>query len=145
MFKVGNSYVSPVLSKYENSVTKMTKQRLLLDRVAFLQWKYADYKEDWQSAVELIQDKLSNQNEATISLDELVEEADMIPRQCVLNSEELSQEFKDQYCDCDDDDDDEDFYEISAPSETYYVEWEYWVNTILLSNKKDIFLLKLTL
>ena len=23
MFKVGNSYVSPVLSKYENSVTKM--------------------------------------------------------------------------------------------------------------------------
>ena len=125
MFKVGNSYVSPVLSKYENSVTKMTKQRLLLDRVAFLQWKYADYKEDWQSAVELIQDKLSNQNEATISLDELVEEADMIPRQCVLNSEELSQEFKDQYCDCDDeDDDDEDFYEISAPSETYYVEWE---------------------
>ena len=124
MFKVGNSYVSPVLFKNENSVTKMTKQRLLLDRVAFLQWKYADYKEDWQSAVELIQDKLSNQNEATISLDELVEEADMIPRQCVLNSEELSQEFKDQYCDCDDDDDDEDFYEISAPSETYYVEWE---------------------
>ena len=102
----------------------MKKQRLLLDRTAFLQWKYADYKEDWQSAVQLIQDKLSDQNEATISLDELVEEADMIPRQCVLNSEELSQEFKDEYCDCDDDDDDGDFYEISAPSETYYVEWE---------------------
>ena len=26
MFKVGNSYVSPVLSKYENSVTKMTSK-----------------------------------------------------------------------------------------------------------------------
>ena len=100
----------------------MKKQRLLLDRAAFLQWKYGDYEEDWQSAVELIQDKLSNQNEATISLDELVEEADMIPRQCVNNAEELSQEFKDEYCDVDDDDGD--FYEISAPSETYYVEWE---------------------
>ena len=99
----------------------MKKQKLLLDRAAFLQWKYADYKEDWQSAVDLIINSLSHQNEATISLDELVEEADMIPRQCVLNSEELSQEFKDEYCD---DDDDGDFYEISAPSETYYVEWE---------------------
>jgi len=27
MFKVGNSYVSPVLSKYENSVTKMKKTK----------------------------------------------------------------------------------------------------------------------
>ena len=45
----------------------MKKQRLLLDRAAFLQWKYADYKEDWQNAVQLIQDKLSDQNEATIS------------------------------------------------------------------------------
>ena len=27
MFKVGNSYVSPVLSKYENSVTKMKKPK----------------------------------------------------------------------------------------------------------------------
>ena len=35
----------------------MKKQKLLLDRAAFLRWKYADYKEDWQSAVELIQDK----------------------------------------------------------------------------------------
>ena len=26
MFKVGNNYVSPVLSKYENSVTKMIKK-----------------------------------------------------------------------------------------------------------------------
>ena len=101
----------------------MKKQKLLLDRAAFLQWKYGDYEEDWQSAVELIQDKLSNQNEATISLDELVEESDMIPRQCINNVEELSQEFKDEYCDCDDDNDG-DFYEISAPSETYYVEWE---------------------
>ena len=99
----------------------MKKQRLLLDRAAFLQWKYADYKEDWQSAVELIQDKLSNQNEATISLDELVEGADMIPQQCINNLEELSKEFKDEYCDVDEDGD---FYEISAPSETYYVEWE---------------------
>ena len=99
----------------------MKKQKLLLDRAAFLQWKYGDYEEDWQSAVELIQDKLSSQNEATISLDELVEEADMIPRQCINNAEELSQEFKDEYCDVDEEGD---FYEISAPSETYYVEWE---------------------
>ena len=99
----------------------MKKQKLLLDRAAFLQWKYADYKEDWQSAVELIQDKLSNQNEATISLDELVEEADMIPYQCINNLEEISKEFIDEYCDPDEDGD---FYEISAPSETYYVEWE---------------------
>ena len=28
MFKVGNNYVSPVLSKYENSVTKMTSDPL---------------------------------------------------------------------------------------------------------------------
>ena len=28
MFKVGNSYVSPVLSKYENSVTKMEPTKL---------------------------------------------------------------------------------------------------------------------
>ena len=99
----------------------MKKQKLLLDRAAFLQWKYADYKEDWQSAVQLIQDKLSDQNEATISLDELVEEADMIPSQCINNLEEISKEFKDEYCDVDEEGD---FYEISAPSETYYVEWE---------------------
>ena len=99
----------------------MTKQRLLLDRAAFLQWKYADYKEDWQSAVELIQDKLSNQNEATISLDELVEEADMIPSNCINNLEEISKEFKDEYCELFSDGD---IMEVSAPSETYYVEWE---------------------
>ena len=99
----------------------MEKQKLLLDRAAFLQWKYADYKEDWQSAVDLIQDKLSNQNEATISLDELVEHADMIPVQCINNLEEISKEFIDEYSDVDEDGD---FYEISAPSETYYVEWE---------------------
>ena len=100
----------------------MTKQRLLLDRAAFLQWKYADYEDDWQSAVDLIINSLSHQNEATIRLDDLVEEADMIPRQCINNAEELSQEFKDEYCDHVDEDGD--FYEISAPSETYYVEWE---------------------
>jgi hypothetical protein len=99
----------------------MKKQKLLLDRAAFLQWKYADYKEDWQSAVQLIQDKLSNQNEATISLDELVEKADMIPVQCINNLEEISKEFIDEYSDVGEDGD---FYEISAPSETYYVEWE---------------------
>ena len=99
----------------------MKKQKLLLDRAAFLQWKYADYKEDWQSAVDLIINSLSHQNESTISLDELVEEADMIPVQCINNVEELSQEFKDEYCDLDEYGD---FYEISAPSETYYVEWE---------------------
>jgi hypothetical protein len=99
----------------------MKKQRLLLDRAAFLQWKYADYKEDWQSAVDLIINSLSHQNEATISLNELVEEADMIPHQCISNLEELSKEFKDEYCDVDEDGD---FYEISAPTETYYVEWE---------------------
>ena len=99
----------------------MKKQRLLLDRAAFLDWKYADYKVDWQSAVDLIIDSLSHQNEATISLDELVGEADMIPSQCINNLEEISKEFKDEYCDVDEEGD---FYEISAPSETYYVEWE---------------------
>ena len=99
----------------------MKKQRLLLDRAAFLQWKYADYEYDWQAAVDLIQCKLSNQNEATISLDELVEEADMIPSQCINNLEEISKEFKDKYCDLFSDGD---IMEVSAPSETYYVEWE---------------------
>ena len=99
----------------------MKKQRLLLDRAAFLQWKYADYKDDWQNAVRLIQNKLSNQNEATISLDELVEEADMIPSQCINNLEEISKEFKDEYCCLFDDGD---IMEVSAPIETYYVEWE---------------------
>ena len=99
----------------------MKKQRLLLDRAAFLQWKYGDYEEDWQSAVELIQDKLSSQNEATISLDELVEEADMIPSQCINNLEEISEEFKNEWCDLFSDGD---ILEVSAPSETYYVEWE---------------------
>jgi len=99
----------------------MKKQRLLLDRAAFLQWKYADYKEDWQSAVDLIINSLSHQNEATISLDELVEEADMIPSQCINNLEEISKEFKDKYCALFSDGD---IMEVSAPSETYYVEWE---------------------
>jgi len=97
------------------------KQRLLLDRAAFLDWKYADYKVDWQSAVDLIIDSLSHQNEATISLDELVGEADMIPSQCINNLEEISKEFKDEYCELFDDGD---IMEVSAPSETYYVEWE---------------------
>ena len=34
MFKVGNSYVSPVLSKYENSVTKMKKPKHKYYRVS---------------------------------------------------------------------------------------------------------------
>jgi len=99
----------------------MKKQKLLLDRAAFLQWKYADYKEDWQSAVQLILDKLSDQNEATISLDELVEEGDYIPERCINNKEELSKEFIEEWCDLYDDGD---IMEVSAPSETYYVEWE---------------------
>ena len=99
----------------------MKKQRLLLDRAAFLQWKYADYKEDWQSAVRLIQDKLSNQNEATISLDDLVQEADMIPSQCINNLEEISKEFKNEYCYLFSDGD---ICEVTAPPEAYYVEWE---------------------
>ena len=99
----------------------MKKQRLLLDRAAFLQWKYADYKEDWQNAVRLIQNKLSDQNEATISLDELEEEGDYIPCQCINNLEEISEEFKNEWCDLFDDGD---IMEVSAPCETYYVEWE---------------------
>ena len=99
----------------------MTKQRLLLDRAAFLQWKYADYKEDWKSAVDLIVNSLSHQNEATISIDDLVKEADMIPSNCINNLEELSKEFIDEYCELFSDGD---IMEVSAPSKTYYVEWE---------------------
>ena len=99
----------------------MKKQRLLLDRAAFLQWKYADYKEDWQNAVQLIQDKLRDQNEATISLYELVEEVGYIPERCINNQEEISREFKNQWCELFDDGS---ISEVSAPSETYYVEWE---------------------
>ena len=101
----------------------MEKQKLLLDRAAFIQWKFGEDDDDWKSAADLIIDSLSTQNEVTISLDELLEEADMIPFQCVNNVEELSQEFKDKYCDMEYMDNG-DFYEISAPGETYYVEWE---------------------
>jgi len=47
MFKVGNSYVSPVLSKYENSVTKMNYYLVIghaCDEESA--WLYLDFEEE---------------------------------------------------------------------------------------------------
>ena len=99
----------------------MKKQRLLLDRAAYLDWRFRDDPDDYESAVDLIIDSLSNQDEATISLNDLVKESDMIPERCVLNFKELSKEFIDEWCEIDED---EELIEIMAPDDTYYVEWK---------------------
>ena len=97
------------------------KQRLLLDRSAYLDWRFRDDPDDYESAVDLIIDSLSKQDEATISLNDLVKESDMIPERCVLNFKELSKEFIDEWCEIDED---EELIEIMAPDDTYYVEWK---------------------
>ena len=49
MFKVGNSYVSPVLSKNENSVTKMKLKRIE-DAIEVVEWAI-DHRQSMFGAV----------------------------------------------------------------------------------------------
>ena len=99
----------------------MKKQKLLLDRAAYLDWRFRDDPDDYESAVDLVIDSFSNPDAATISLNELVKESDMIPERCVLNFKELSKEFKVEWCEIEED---EELIEIMAPDDTYYVEWK---------------------
>ena len=75
MFKVGNSYVSPVLSKYENSVTKMNYKSKKDLEIASI-----NLKEDFDMVISFIK--------TTKDL-EVVSKAITKAFQCVPNAQEL--------------------------------------------------------
>ena len=116
MFKVGNSYVSQYFPKYK---IVMKKQKLIIDRKTFLDWKFSD-SDDYDHLIYIVEKQLKERNEATISLDDLISNVGYVPSHIIEN--ELPKEFIDEYGTVDDDGD---FEEIeSFPSQDwYYVEW----------------------
>ena len=97
----------------------MKKQKLIIDRKTFLDWKFSD-SDDYDHLIYIVEKQLKERNEATISLDDLISNVGYVPSHIIEN--ELPQKFIDEYGTVDDDGD---FEEIeSFPSQDwYYVEW----------------------
>ena len=97
----------------------MPKQKLIIDRKSFLEWKFSD-SDDYDDLISIVEQQLGEKNEATISLDDLISNVGYVPSHIIEN--ELPQEFIDE---CGTVDDYGDFEEIESHPEQdwYYVEW----------------------
>ena len=97
----------------------MKKQKLIIDRKTFLDWKFSD-SDDYDDLISIVEQQLGEKNEATISLDDLISNVGYVPSHIIEN--ELPQEFIDE---CGTVDDYGDFEEIESHPEQdwYYVEW----------------------
>ena len=97
----------------------MKKQKLIIDRKSFLDWKFSD-SDDYDDLINIVEKQLGEKDVATISLDDLISNVGYVPSHIIEN--ELPQEFIDEYGTVDDYGD---FEEIeSDPSQDfYYVEW----------------------
>ena len=97
----------------------MKKQKLIIDRKTFLKWKFSD-PDDYGILHYFVEKQLKEQNEATVSLDDLISNTGYVPSHIIEN--ELPQEFIDE---CGTVDDYGDFEEIESHPEQdwYYVEW----------------------
>ena len=97
----------------------MKKQKLIIDRKTFLDWRFSD-SDDYDVLNSIVEKQLGEKDVATISLDDLISNTGYIPFHIIEN--ELPKEFIDEYGTVDDYGD---FEEIeSHPSQDfYYVEW----------------------
>ena len=97
----------------------MKKQKLIIDRKTFLDWKFSD-SDDYDDLISIVEEQLGEKDVATISLDDLISNVGYIPSHIIEN--ELPKEFIDE---CGTVDDYGDFEEIESHPEQdwYYVEW----------------------
>ena len=97
----------------------MKKQKLIIDRKSFLDWKFSD-SDDYQHLFYIVEEQLKEQNEAIVSLDDLVSNTGYIPSHIIEN--ELPKKFIEEYGTVDDYGDLEEIE--SFPSQDfYYIEW----------------------
>ena len=97
----------------------MKKQKLIIDRKTFLDWKFSD-SDDYDDLISIVEEQLGEKNVATISLDDLISNVGYVPSHIIEN--ELPKKFIDEYGRIDEYGDLEEIE--SYPSQDfYYVEW----------------------
>ena len=97
----------------------MKKQKLIIDRNTFLDWRFSD-SDDYDDLIYIVEKQLKEKDVATISLDDLISNTGYIPSHIIEN--ELPKKFIDEYGTVDDYGDLEEIE--SFPSQDwYYVEW----------------------
>ena len=97
----------------------MTKQKLIIDRKSFLEWKFSD-SDEYDDLIYIVREQLKEKDVATISLDDLISNTGYVPSHIIEN--ELPKKFIDEYGTVDDYGDLEEIE--SFPSQDwYYVEW----------------------
>ena len=97
----------------------MKKQKLIIDRKNFLDWRFSD-SDDYDDLIYIVEKQLKEKNEATISLDDLISNTGYVPSHIIEN--ELPQEFIDEYGTVDEDGELEEI-ESFPTQDWYYVEW----------------------
>ena len=97
----------------------MTKQKLIIDRKSFLQWKFSD-SDDYDDLIYIVEKQLEEKDVATVSLDDLISNVGYVPSHIIEN--ELPKEFIEQYGTVDDYGDLEEI-ESFPTQDWYYVEW----------------------
>ena len=97
----------------------MKKQKLIIDRKTFLDWKFSD-SDEYDGLIYIVREQLKEKDVATVSLDDLISNVGYVPSHIIEN--ELPQEFIDE---CGTVDDYGDLEEIESHPEQdwYYVEW----------------------
>ena len=97
----------------------MKKQKLIIDRKTFLDWRFSD-SNDYDDLIYIVEKQLKEKDVATISLDNLISNVGYVPSHLIEN--ELPKKFIDEYGRIDDYGDLEEIE--SFPSQDwYYVEW----------------------
>tara|TARA_R100000234_G_scaffold88126_1_gene56602 strand:+ start:306 stop:617 length:312 start_codon:yes stop_codon:yes gene_type:complete len=97
----------------------MKKQKLIIDRKSFLDWKFSD-SDDYDDLIYIVEKQLKEKNEATISLDDLIFNTGYVPSHIIEN--ELPQKFIDEYGTVDEYGELEEIESFPA-QDWYYVEW----------------------
>ena len=97
----------------------MKKQKLIIDRKTFLDWKFSN-SDDYDDLIYIVEKQLKEKDVATISLDDLISNTGYIPSHIIEN--ELPKEFIDEYGTIDDYGDFEEI-ETHPEQDWYYVEW----------------------
>jgi len=97
----------------------MKKQKLIIDRKTFLNWRFSE-TDDYDILHYFVEKQLKEQNEATVSLDDLISNTGYVPSHIIEN--ELPKKFIDEYGRIDEYGDLEEIE--SYPSQDfYYIEW----------------------
>ena len=62
----------------------MKKQKLIIDRKTFLDWKFSD-SDDYDDLISIVEEQLGEKNVATISLDDLISNVGYVPSHIIEN------------------------------------------------------------